>query len=87
MDRYNEDYKVVYETADGRRVCTEWTTEKQARKKFEEYKQVGNHIVWAELIYSPLDDNTVDEEQVIDSFTKAVDIIMGYPLVLNVIGK
>ena len=82
-----EDYKVVYETVDGARVCTEWITEKQARKIFNEYKQGGGRVVWAELIYSPLDDNSIDEEQVIDSFTKAVDNILGHKIVMNVKGR
>ncbi len=64
-----EDYKVVWEMVDGSKGCSEWTTEKNARKKFAEMREHHN-CHWAELIYSPLDDNTIDEEQVIDSFTK-----------------
>ncbi len=82
-----EDYKVVYETADGARGCTEWMTEKKARKIFNELRQVGNKVEWAELIYAPLDDNSIDEEQVIDSFTKRVHWFFGQPLVTNVIGR
>lgn len=82
-----EDYKVVYETVDGARGCTEWTTEEKARKIFNEYKQCGGKVVWAELIYSPLDDDSIDEEQVIDSFTKYVDNIFGQLVVMNVKGR
>ena len=64
-----EDYKVVWEMVDGSKGCSEWTTEKNARKKFSEMRE-HHKCVWAELIYSPLDDNSIDEEQVIDSFTK-----------------
>ena len=84
---YKEDYKVVYETVDGVRGCTEWMAKKKALKIFNEYKQCGGDVVWAELIYSPLDDDSIDEEQVVDSFTKYVDVIFGQPVVLNVRGK
>lgn len=64
-----EDYKVVWEMGDGSKGCSEWMSKKEARKKFAEMRE--NHKChWAELIYSPLDDNSIDEERVIDSFTK-----------------
>lgn len=82
-----EDYKVVWETARGSRFCTEWLSEKRARDKFEILKESCNDVAWAELIYSPVDDDSIDEEKVIDLFTKNVYWFYGVPLVTNVKGK
>ena len=73
-----EEYKVKWETVDGGYHVSEWMTKQSARKMFDNKKKdLNNKIVWCELIFSSLDDDTVDEEQVIDSFDRKKVDIMG----------
>ena len=66
-----EDYKVVWEILDEGKKVTDWISKEQAKSKYEALKK-NSHCLWAELIYSPIDDDGVDDEQVIASFEREV---------------
>ena len=77
-----EEYKVIWETLKAKNV-SDWMTKSEAQKKFNKLKnEKVLKTVWAELIYSPLDEESGDEELVIDSFTRNVVTIMGKKMVV-----
>lgn len=78
-----EDYKVKYEDLYGFHV-TEWMTYGKAKKFFNNLKGPILNTIWAELIYSPSDQqNFPDEEEVIDQFTYKVTDISDKKLIIN----
>ncbi len=82
FDTSAEEWKVRY-SKDGQTDVIEWTTEEKARKY---YNSLQNEKVlvteWAELIYSPLDDDAEDEEIVVSDFSRNKVDIMGKSLIL-----
>ena len=72
-----EDYKVRYKLLGASYVdATEWTTRRNAISVFNNMKKdLNNRVVWAELIYSPVDGDPNGDEQVVDDFErKPLDI-------------
>lgn len=77
-----EDYKVAYENKKGYHV-TDWTTKQKALRKFNSLKNEKEiNTIYAELIYSSIDDNTEDEVVVIDSFERKVVSILGSKIII-----
>lgn len=76
------EYKVIWETLKGVNV-SDWMTKPEAEKKFDKLKnEKVLKTVWAELIFSSLDENATDEELVVDSFTRKVVEIMGKKMIV-----
>ena len=79
-----EEYKVKYQLL-GASDCkvTEWMVKPKAKKKFEALKK-DSKCIWAELLYSPLDEEVENfyGEEVIEQFTKRVVEVLGIEMVM-----
>lgn len=77
-----DDYKVKYEDLEGIKV-TEWMSKTQAEKFFSSLEKPELKAIWAEILYSPVDDPTApDSEQVIKQFTHKVIEVFGRRVVV-----
>ena len=77
-----EEYKVKYQLLGSEEQVTEWMYKAMAVKHFEELKKSGK-CIWAELIYSPLDEEeSFYGEKVVDQFTNRAVELLGSTLLV-----
>lgn len=74
----SDEYKVRYQRLGSNAPqVTEWMTKEEARSRFNRFK-ISLKVIWAELVYSSLDDDADDEEVVIDDFEYNVVDLFGH---------
>lgn len=81
-----EDYKVRYERIDGSFGVSDWDNERGARRFFNSLKNEEVRVTWwAELIWSPIDEDDPDaelDEIIVDDFERKVIDVMGHKLLV-----
>jgi len=81
-----EEYKVKYQLLGASEdQVTEWMEKPKAKKFFDKLKKAGK-CIWAELLYSPLDEakESFYGEEVVEQFTNRVVEIMGIQMIVPV---
>ncbi len=79
----SEDYKVRYQRLDGMTEVSDWYDERGARRFFDRLKNEKVRVTrWAELVYSPIDDEVELDEIIVDDFERKVVEVMGHKLLV-----
>lgn len=72
------EWRVTWESLNGK-FTTEWLTEYEARKKYNQLKtEVLLKTIWAELIFASIDDDAEDEVTVVESFARPTTVMAGH---------
>lgn len=79
----SEDYKVRYQRIDGATEVSDWYDRQSARRFFNRLKNEKVKVTWwAELVYSPIDDDVELDEVIVDDFERKVVEIIGHKLLV-----
>lgn len=79
----SEDYKVRYQRLDGTTEVSDWYDRQGARRFFNRLKDEKVRVTWwAELVYSPIDDEVELDEIIVDDFERKMVEVMGHKLLV-----
>lgn len=79
-----EEYKVKYQLLGAQDQVTDWMVKPKAKKFFDKLKK-DSKCIWAELLYSSLDEDAEESfygEEVVEQFTKRVVEVLGIEMVM-----
>ena len=79
----SEDYKVRYQRLDGTAEVSDWYDRQGARRFFNRLKDEKVKVTWwAELVYSPIDDEVELDEIIVDDFERKVVDLFGHKVLI-----